>query len=314
MTKYLVTGCAGFVGGHVTQHLIDSGAEVIGIDGLRTELYGADPKLDRIAELREHPRFGFARLDLRSDSITDYLDGVEVVLHFAALAGPPSSTRPESAYTEHNTLATLRILDALDRSGVHLVHASTSSVYGEYAIGDESQPLEPVSAYGRSKVAAEQHISERARDGRVTATILRLFSVYGPDQRPDMAYAKACRALIDGDVMQITGDGSQKRSNTYIGDVAAAALLAVQLRPQATMNISGSESIALLDAVDILASALGVATRVEFVPSVAGDQRSTAGDSSRARAKLGWVPTTTLALGLEAQASWFRERVAVHNA
>lgn len=314
MTKYLVTGCAGFVGGHVTRHLIDSGAEVIGIDGLRTELYGADPKLDRIAELRDHPRFGFARLDLRSDSITDYLDDVEVVLHFAALAGLPSSARPESAYAEHNALATLRILDALDRSGVHLVHASTSSVYGEYAIGDESQPVKPVSAYGRSKVAAEKQILERERDGRVTATILRLYSVYGPGQRPDMAYAKACQALIDGNVMQITGDGSQRRSNTFIGDVAAAALLAAQLRPQATMNISGSEPIALLDAVDILASALGVATRVEFVPSVAGDQRLTAGDSSRARAILGWVPTTTLALGLKAQASWFRERGAVHNA
>jgi len=314
MTKYLVTGCAGFVGSHVTRHLIETGAEVIGIDGLRTELYGEDTKLDRIAELRDHPRFEFAELDLRSDSIADHLDEVDGVLHFAALAGLPSATRPESAYAEHNTLATLRILDALDRSGVHLVHASTSSVYGEYAVGDESQPLEPVSAYGRSKVAAEQHINERERDGRVTATILRLFSVYGPGQRPDMAYAKACRALIEGDVMQITGDGSQRRSNTYIGDVAAAALLSVQLRPQATMNISGSESVALLDAVDILASALGVAARVEFVPSVAGDQRLTAGDSSRARAMLGWAPMTTLALGLKAQASWFRKRVPVHNA
>lgn len=131
MTKYLVTGCAGFVGSHVTRHLIETGAEVIGIDGLRTELYGEDTKLDRIAELRDHPRFEFAELDLRSDSIADHLDEVDGVLHFAALAGLPSATRPESAYAEHNTLATLRILDALDRSGVHLVHASTSSVYGE---------------------------------------------------------------------------------------------------------------------------------------------------------------------------------------
>lgn len=313
MTKYLVTGCAGFVGSHVTRHLMDAGAEVIGIDGLRTELYGRDTKLDRIAELRDHPRFRFTQLDLRSDSIADYLDGVDGVLHFAAIAGLPSSTRLESAYAEHNTLATLHILDALDHSGVHLVHASTSSVYGEYAVGDESQPLKPVSAYGRSKVAAEQHINEYERDGRVTATILRLFSVYGPGQRPDMAYAKACRALIDGEVMQITGDGSQRRSNTYIGDVATAVHLAAERRPQATMNISGSESIALLDAVEILASGLGVASRIEFVASVAGDQRSTAGDSSRARAILGWVPETPIALGLKAQASWFRERASVHS-
>ncbi len=306
MTKLLVTGCAGFVGSHTVSDLVKHGHQVVGVDSFATELYPAAQKLDRVRQLQSDGGFEFRRLDLRHDSIAPHLDGVEVVLHFAALAGLLTSAEDRAAYAGHNVDATRNVLDAISGSGIHLVHASTSSVYGSVAFGDESAPLAPTSAYGSSKVKAEKLIEGYQNDGRVTATILRLFSAYGPAQRPDMAYAKACRALLTGQTMTIFGDGSQTRSNTYVADVARAARLSAERRPPTTMNIAGNQSIRLLDAIHILASILGVEPRLTFEAARPGDQLSTNGSTARAGDVLGWSPLTAIGDGLASQASWFR--------
>jgi nucleoside-diphosphate-sugar epimerase len=232
---------------------------------------------------------------------------VTAVLHFAALAGLLPEATYGAAYQEQNVTATRRVLEAIAGTGIHLVHASTSSVYGRSAVGDESTPIAPISAYGRSKADAERLIASFHADGAVTATVLRLFSAYGPAQRPDMAYAVACLAMLSGEPMTIYGDGSQTRSNTYVADVARAVALSADLRPHATMNIAGGEPIRLIDALTILADELGVDPRFEFLPARPGDQAASNGQTSLAGAVLGWSPTVDIRSGLKSQANWFRE-------
>jgi nucleoside-diphosphate-sugar epimerase len=307
MTRYLVTGCGGFLGSHVSAALLSSGHRLLGIDSFATELYPSAPKQDRVASLQSHPGFEFVQSDLRDSSIAPHLSDVTAVLHFAALAGLLAGPSSAAAYQEHNVMATHKVLDALAGTGIHLVHASTSSVYGSMAVGDESTPIAPISAYGRSKAAAERLIEQYQQRGQVTATVLRLFSAYGPGQRPDMAYAVACLAMLNGEPMRIYGTGSQSRSNTYVSDVARAVQLSAELRPQTTVNIAGDQPIRLIDALAVLGDALKVEPVLEFLPSRPGDQVSSRGDTSRARAVLGWSPTVDIRTGLQSQANWFRE-------
>ena len=307
MTRYLVTGCGGFLGSHICAEFLAAGHHVIGVDSFATELYPSAPKIARVAVLQSDPGFEFVHHDLRDVSIAPHLDGVTAVLHFAALAGLLPGARYAAAYQEHNVTATRQVLEAIAGTGIHLVHASTSSVYGSKAVGDESTPIAPISAYGRSKADAERVIADYHAEGAITATVLRLFSAYGPGQRPDMAYAVACLAMLRGEPMTIYGDGSQTRSNTYVTDVARAATLSAELRPHVTMNIAGGQPIRLIDALAILGSELGVEPRFDFLPSRPGDQVASQGNTSLARTVLGWSPTVDIRTGLSSQASWFRE-------
>ena len=304
MRTYLVTGSAGFIGSHVARKLLTDGDRVIGVDGLRTELYPARDKRRRHNELASFEHFESHLLDLRGTSIRPHLAGVDAVIHLGALAGIDGPRRSAAAYQQHNVDATALVLDAMRTSGAHLVHASTSSVYGASAVGDETQPLLPVSAYGESKVRAEELVQSYVSQSSGTATVLRLFSAYGPEQRPDMAYAAACRALIRGLPMSITGDGTQSRSNTFVTDVANAVVLAARSRISATLNIAGPDSVRLIDAIDIIAGELGVTPRLEFVPARGGDQVQTRGDSTLAHELLGWEPTVSIREGLAAQVTW----------
>lgn len=306
MIRYLVTGCGGFLGSQVCTELLAAGNRVIGVDSFATELYPSAPKRSRVTALESDLGFEFIQLDLRETSLAPYVGGVTAVLHFAALAGLLPGGRYDAAYHEHNVTATRNVLEAIAGTGVHLVHASTSSVYGSMAVGDESTPIAPISVYGRSKADAERLIADYHADGAITATVLRLFSAYGPGQRPDMAYAVACRAMLRGDPMTIYGDGSQTRSNTYVTDVARAATLSAELRPHVTLNIAGDQSIRLIDALTILGSELGVEPRFEFLPSRPGDQVSSHGQTSLAREALGWSPSVDIRTGLRSQADWFR--------
>lgn len=304
MDTYVVTGSAGFIGSHVARLLLTHGHRVIGIDGYRTELYPADDKVRRHTELHDFEHFESHVLDLRTDSVRPHLDGADAVIHLAALAGIEGAGRSPEAYVQHNVDATAAVLAAISGTGIHLVHASTSSVYGATAVGDESQPLAPVSAYGTSKVSAEALIRDYVGESRGSATVLRLFSAYGPEQRPEMAYAAACRALLSGQPMRITGDGTQSRSNTFVTDVARAFLLAATVKPDAILNIAGGESVRLIDAITILSKELGVAPILEYEPPREGDQLVTRGDSSRALEVLGWQPHVSIQEGLAAQAAW----------
>jgi nucleoside-diphosphate-sugar epimerase len=301
----LITGAAGFIGSAVARRLLADGHRVRGVDLPSSGGAAEDARQRRIVALLAQPGFELHERDLRGDAILDLLDDTDVVVNEAAVTGLDEAEGSERRYREGNVEATHLLLDQLDRfPGLHLVHASTSSVYGRVAAGDEEQPRQPISAYGRTKLAAEDLISNRRATAGLSATVLRYFSVYGPDQRPDMAYAIFCDRLLRGLPIDVTGTGRQTRSNTYIDDVVSATVLACQRRPNGqALNICGGESISTLAAIDLLATNLGVPAEIRFVPSRVGDQRETRGNASLARAVLGWSPKTTLADGLARQAA-----------
>lgn len=304
-SSVLVTGCGGFIGGRTARLLLDVGVQVVGIDCLLPHLYPAQDKARRVASLSTVPGFTFHELDLRHDDLSAAVGTTEVVLHFAAMAGLRPSWSDPALYASHNVSGTERLLDAMEAAGAasHLVHASTSSVYGTRAVGDESTVLDPASPYGETKLEAERLVADRVTAGAITATVLRYFSVYGPDQRPDMAYAAVIRAILAGEEIRIFGDGSQRRSNTFVDDAARAAILAGGIQPDATLNIAGRQSIALIDAIGHLEQALGRQATLTFLPAVPGDQTETQGDASLAGELLGWTPEIDILDGLCLQAA-----------
>lgn len=302
--KIVVTGAAGFVGAATASRLLDDGHDVIGIDCYLPDLYPADTKRARLDGVLGRSGFTFVEADLRHVSIAPHLDDVDVLVNLAAMPGLTSSWVDFKTYVDCNTTLTQRLLSDLRlHPEVHFVQASTSSVYGLVAEGDESCPLSPVSPYGVTKLAAEQLVAAFRASFGLRATTLRYFSVYGPSQRPDQAYSVFCRDLLSGSPLRVTGNGRQSRSSTYIGDVVEATVRACEQRPDgAVLNVCGGEEIVLLDAIDVIADELGVTPRIDFVADRPGDQRRTCGDSSRACEVLGWSPAMPIDAGIRLQA------------
>lgn len=311
--RILVTGAAGFIGSHVAERLLADGHDVVLLDGF-TDYYERWRKEANLAAARQHPRASFHELDLRRDDLAPALDGVEAVIHLAAMPGLPRSWVEMEAYTGCNLLATHRLLEASRASGVRrFLQISTSSVYGEDALGDEDLPLRPVSPYGVTKLAAEHLVGAYVQTYGFPASILRYFSIYGPRQRPDMAYHRFIEALLDGRPISVFGDGRQTRSSTYIADCVAGTVAALEgAEIGVVYNIGGGERIALLDVIGIIGDALGITPDVRFGPARDGDQRHTGADTSRARTAFGFVPVWSPADGLRAQIDWHRSlRVGV---
>jgi nucleoside-diphosphate-sugar epimerase len=302
--KVLVTGAAGFIGSNVAHGLVTAGHTVVGLDAMLTTLYPRADKERNVRTLMGHEGFEFLEADLCGFVLDDYVAWADAVIHEAAMPGLILSWTEFDAYNRANLMATQRLLESLRRVGrTQLVHASTSSVYGANAVGGEEQPTAPYSPYGVTKLAAENLIAAYRANFGIRATVLRYFSVYGPGQRPDMAYSLFCKALLEGTPIKVYGDGRQSRSNTYIGDVVAATISAALAGEDGLVaNVCGGEAIALIDAIEVLADELGIAPTVHFEEPRAGDQRFTSGDSSRIRAALGWEPRTLVRDGLRRQA------------
>jgi UDP-glucuronate 4-epimerase len=302
--RIVVTGVAGFIGHHVARRLLDDGHHVVGVDCFLAASYEASVKRAAVAPLTRHSRFVLHRRDLRTQPLDDVLDGADAVVHLAAMTGLRSDL--DDLYFSCNLAATARLAATAERAGTpRIVHASTSSVYGRVADGDENQPLAPISAYGRSKQAAELVMLDAG------AVVLRYFSVYGPGQRPDMAYHRFCEAILDGRPVEIHGDGAQQRANTYIGDVVEATVAALGRGGAGeAYNIGGAEPVRLLDAVTVLGQAVGPRPVLAPRPARPGDQRRTRADTEKARRHLGWSPLTPAVTGLHAQAAWHVARRA----
>lgn len=300
----VITGFGGFIGSRTTALLLGHGRCVFGIDCFLGHPYPAERKVERVASLQAHDKFTFHHLDLRHDDLDHVIHAADVVIHFAAMAGLGTAGTEFSDFESHNVAATSRLLDSIAsaRTPAHLVHISTSSVYGAHAVGDEHQRLRPASPYGVTKLRAEALVGERVTDGSLSAITLRYFSVYGPNQRPDMAYARIIEALLADAEVVVTGDGSQRRTNTYVDDAAMAAVLSAIVQPKATLNIAGSESVTLLQAIAILEELLGKRARIRFIPARPGDQIETRGECRNASRLLGWQPTFRLREGLSEQA------------
>ena len=307
MATCLVTGAAGFVGSHLSEQLIARGHRVVGVDAF-IPYYPRPLKEQNLSGLRQSDQFTLHEVDLRSGDLDPLLDGVDVVFHLAAQAGLVRSWQEFDSYMTCNILATQRLLEAAVKVQIsHFLHISTSSVYGRFATGDESAPLAPISPYGITKLAAEHLVQAYAANSGLPITILRLFSVYGPRQRPDMGYNIFIRAFLEGGTITVDGDGTDSRSNTYVRDCVEGLILAFEQRDRSAgeiFNIGGGQEVNVNQVLDILRELTGKDVQIVHGPARAGDQRRTAADIGKARRLLGYAPETTIMDGLAAQLAW----------
>lgn len=304
--KCLVTGAAGFIGSHLCERLLDEGHDVAGIDAF-IPYYPRPLKERNQAGLLGRERFTFHPIDLRRDPLEPLVASAEVIFHLAAMPGLAASWTDFDGYWTCNVLATHRLLEAVRSSGQRLkrfIHASTSSVYGKFASGDESLPTKPVSPYGVTKLAAEHLCQAHADAFGLPLVILRFFSVYGPRQRPDMAYNKFIRALLRDETIPIYGDGLHVRGNTFIDDCVRATIAAMQALPRETFNIGGGETATVWDIIHKLEKLAGKPARIKQEAPRPGDQRYTFADTTKLRQHLGWEPRVTLDEGLAKQWAW----------
>ncbi|MEZ4860013.1 MAG: NAD-dependent epimerase/dehydratase family protein [Caldilineaceae bacterium] len=307
VTTCLVTGAAGFVGSHLCEKLLSQGHTVHGLDAF-IPYYPRPLKEKNLENLREQSGFHFHEVDLRSDDLKKLAQGVDVIFHLAAMAGLRRSWSEFDSYMTCNIQATQRLLEAAVQTDVeHFINISTSSVYGRFATGNEESPVEPVSPYGITKLAAEQLCRAYERNYQLPVTICRLFSVYGPRQRPDMGYNIFIHAMLHNELITIDGDGTDSRSNTFVTDCVQGLVLAFEQREKSageTFNIGGGEEVNVLEVLAMLEELSGIKPRVTHGPARAGDQRRTVADITKARRLLGYDPRTTVLDGLRAQLAW----------
>ena len=308
----LVTGAAGFIGSHLCAALLDAGERVRAIDSV-TDYYPRSRKEENLAELRSREGFSFIELDLLEASLHSLLDGVSVVYHLAGQPGVRASWGREfDAYTANNVLATQRLLEACTALTTlrKFVYASSSSVYGaaeRYPTPETVRPA-PRSPYGVTKLAAE-HLCELYRENfGVPTASLRLFTVYGPRQRPDMAFFRLVEATLEGRSFELYGDGQQTRDFTFVADVVRAFRSAAGSPWVGVANVGGGARRSMRDVLAIVEGICGT-VRIEHRPAEAGDVRDTSADTGTARSAFGYEPAVSLADGLAAMIEWQRGRM-----
>lgn len=303
----MVTGAAGFVGSHFARFAASHGHAVVAVDNLNSHLYAADIKTGNLATFRDLPSITFMGASIQDREVIEKVKECDAVANFAAAAGLAPSWVSPQFYSENNVTAVAALLSGLPRDGsTNFVQISTSSVYGR-SNAAASPSLDPISPYGVTKLAAEDLCRVHSTAFGLPCTVVRLFSVYGPSQRPDMAYHRICTAILRKQTFQIFGDGHQVRANTYVSDLLPAILNACETpSPYATHDLSGGSQISLRDAVTTIEEALGEKCRVQFEPPQVGDQRSTQPSYQSAAETLNYSPITNIHDGLRLQALWHR--------
>ena len=312
--KALVTGAAGFIGSHLAEALVKRGADVVGVDCF-TDYYAREIKERNLVALRSGPRFQFVEATLQVADLDSLLDGVTHVFHLAAQAGVRKSWgRDFLTYTSHNVDATQRLLETVKGRPIEkFVYASSSSVYGDVVsipMKEESY-LQPLSPYGVTKLAAEHLCSLYQSNYGVPAVSLRFFTVYGPRQRPDMAFHRFLRAGLTGQPISLYGDGDQTRDFTFVDDIVAANLAAGDRgRPGAVYNIGGGSRVTVNQVLELVARIVDRPLDIRREETQKGDMRDTFADTSRARNDLGFAPAATLESGLTAEYHWLAETMS----
>lgn len=315
MSKIVVTGAAGFVGSNLSRKLLEKRHEVIGLDAF-IPYYPRTLKEANLTWHKEQPSFQLHELDFRTDELEPVLAGADVIFHLAAQAGLLRSWSEFDSYMTCNVQATQRLLAATVASNVngtlpHFINISTSSVYGRFATGNEESPLEPVSPYGITKLTAENLCRAYGEKDGLPLTVCRLYSVYGPGQRPDMGYNIFIRSILNDETITIMGDGNDSRSNTYIDDCVNGLVLAMEKSDVSigqTYNIGGGEEITVHGVLALLEELSGNRAITVAGPKRPGDQKRTFAEITKAKNDLGYAPVTTLRDGLKAQLEWQRER------
>lgn len=302
----LITGAAGFIGSHLTERFIQEGKSVVAIDCFLEYLYSSDVKKRRWKFLNDlnSPLLKLIPFDLRKDDfrmLSEY--NIGSVINLAALPGLINDWGKSTLYYECNLIGLGRLLEFCKENPVDsFIQASTSSVYGKLATGNETCTLTPTSPYGVSKLAAE-HLSLSYREWfEVPVKILRYFSVYGPHQRPDMAFSRIIEAIRFNQYFQLYGDGKQRRANTYVQDVVEATLLAEKANIQGEiLNICGDETITLNEAIRTIEILMDKKLFKNSSTERIGDQTDTSGSNEKAKDLLGWATRTSFSVGIKAQ-------------
>ena len=308
--KAIVTGAAGFIGSHLVESLLADGHEVVGVDCF-VDYYPRAAKEQNLARARGHSAFRLVEGRLQELDLARVFDGAGAIYHLAAQAGVRSSWgRDFALYSDHNVLATQRVLEAAAGAGrPRVVYASSSSVYGDAKALPlrEDTPCQPVSPYGVTKLAGEHLAVLYHRNHGLPTTSLRFFTVYGPRQRPDMAFHRFLKAARDGQAIHLYGDGEQTRDFTFVADIVAATrAAAVSGRPGSVYNVGGGERVALNAVLRTIDEITGRALRIEREEAQKGDMRDTFADTTAAGRDLGFRSTVHLAEGLRREWDWIR--------
>ena len=332
--KYLVTGCAGFIGSHVALALLERGDEVIGLDDLN-DYYDVSLKKARLARLEDHDRFSFVLGGIENKPLVDETFAnrgpFDRVIHLAAQAGVRYSLTHPQAYIDTNITGFLNILEGARHYDVgHLVYASSSSVYGANTKSPfaETDPVDyPVSLYAASKRSNELMAHTYSHLFNIPTTGLRFFTVYGPWGRPDMALFLFTKAILAGEPIKVFNSGKMRRDFSYIDDIVAGILLAAEkppvrqttpsapgpaaaAAPYRVFNLAGRGSVELTHLIDVLEKALGKTAERDLQPMQPGDVPETSADLTLAERELGYDPKTNVDQGVPQFVAWYR---SYHN-
>jgi UDP-glucose 4-epimerase len=309
--KILVTGCAGFIGSHLVEELLARGYEVIGVDCF-TEYYSRILKEKNLENLRSAKKFKFLEIDLNEAQLNKIIDGCEIIFHQAAQAGVRSSWGDNFAiYEKNNISVTQKLLESSKNQPLKkFIYASSSSVYGsarKFPIR-EDHPLQPISPYGVTKLAAENLVYLYWKNFGLPVVSLRYFTVYGPRQRPDMAFTRLIKAVLKKELFEVFGSGQQIRDFTFVADAVAANLSLLDVEEDKILgevfNIGGGHPVSINEVIKIVEKITGIVARVKYRECQKGDVLETRADTSRAQKILGFKPVNTLEAGIQAQVRW----------
>ena len=312
MGKSIVTGAAGFIGSNLVNALLERGEIVIGVDHFN-DYYDPHLKQKNISKFIDHPNFTLIAENIINIAWSEVLTDVDVIYHQAAQAGVRASWgKSFSFYTERNITATQVLLEAAKNQTnlQRFVYASSSSIYGNAETFPTPENIcpQPVSPYGITKLVGEQLCNLYHQNFAVPTTCLRYFTVYGPHQRPDMAFHKFFQLILNRQPIPIYGDGQQTRDFTFISDAIAANLLAGSV-PAAVgeiFNIGGGSRVVLTEIIDTIENIVGQPVKRDYLEKAMGDARHTSADVTKAKTILGYQPLVALAEGLEREWQWIR--------
>jgi UDP-glucose 4-epimerase len=308
----LVTGAAGFIGSHLCERLLSDGWQVTGVDCF-ADYYSRSLKEQNLAAFRNQSGLTFVEADLVTADLGPLVAGRQAVFHQAGQAGVRASWGADfEIYTQNNVLATQRLLEAVRENGLRrFVYASSGSIYGDVEtlpITEDTVP-KPVSPYGVTKLAGEHLCQLYHTNFGVPAVRLRYFTVYGPRQRPDMAFNRLITALLRGESFPLYGDGEQTRDFTFVRDVVDANIRAVGAPAGSVYNVAGGSRVTVNQVIGTLEELVGRHARLDRQERRPGDQRHTWADTTAAREILGFVPQVGLREGLAAEIDWLREHI-----
>jgi UDP-glucose 4-epimerase len=304
----LVTGAAGFIGSHLCQRLLKEGNTVIGIDNF-SDYYPKWIKETNLKDLLKSSDFEFIETDLAQTDLSPSLDRTEYVFHLAAQAGVRASWgKSFTVYSKNNIEATQKLLESVKETKVkRFIYASSSSVYGDCPDlpWTETSPLFPYSPYGVTKLAAEHLCTLYNRNYELPALSLRYFTVYGPGQRPDMAFHRFLKALKKNEPIPVFGDGTQTRDFTYIDDIIEATVASITYgRTGETYNIGGGDRKKLKDIFPILENICQKEVVIDRQDTQKGDAPHTYASTDKARKELKYSPQTQIEDGLREEWKW----------